>query len=301
MRSRSLVLFAALAGVLSVGASNDEFKAGDFVKQHLASIGPEQARGAVKNRGVSGTVSFRVVTGGTGGAEGKQVLVSEGDKLISLFQLPVPNYPGERFVSDGNKVFIAEIHAAAHSALGEFFMAHHEILTEGLWGGTLSTGWALAHMDRRLAKLEDRGLKKVDGRELHRVDYLPKKPSDLQIELYFEPEAFRHVMTVYSCTTSPPMSRNRAEDGRQLDLHYRLEERFADFKSIDNLSLPSRWTIEFSSDRPGGISGFTGNRNSPLSNAREALTRIYDFDVVETSLSNNITIDPKIFEVEEVK
>ena len=30
------------------------------------------------------------------------------------------------------------------------------------------------------------GLKKVDGRELHRVDYLPKKSTDLRIELYFE-------------------------------------------------------------------------------------------------------------------
>jgi hypothetical protein len=176
-------------------------------------------------------------------------------------------------------------------------MAHHEILTEGLWGGTLSTGWALARMDERLAKLEDRGLKKVDGRELHRVDYVPKKPSDLQIELYFEPETFRHVMTVYSCTTSPLMSHNRAENERQLDLHYRLEEGFADFKSIDNLSLPSRWTVRFSSDRPGGISGFSGNRNAPVSNARASLTKIYEFDVVETNLSNNITIDPKIFEV----
>ncbi len=269
---RSLMVFVALASMLSEGVAKDEFQAVDFVKQHLNSIGSEQALAAVKNRGVGGTVSFQIVTGGSGREDGRQVLVSEDDKLVSLFQLPNHNYPGERFVSDGKKVFVAELAASVHSALGEFVMAHSEILTEGLWGGTLSTGWALAHMDKRLAKLEDRGLKKVDGRELHRVDYVPKKPSNLQIELYFEPDTFRHVMTVYSFTTAPPMSHNRTENGRQLELHYRLEERFADFKSIDNLSLPSRWTIQFSWDRPGGLTGYSGNKRAPVSKAQASPT-----------------------------
>ena len=294
---RFLMVFVALVAMLSVSVAEDQFQGSDFVKQHLNSIGPEQARAAVKNRGVGGAVSFQIVTGGTAREDGKQVLISEGDKLASLLQLPNHTYPGERFVSDGKKVFVAEIEASVHSALGEFVMVHSEILTEGLWGGTLSTGWALAHMDQRLAKLEDRGLKKVDGHELHRVDYVPKKSSDLQIELYFEPDTFRHVLTVYSCITAPPMSHNRAEDARQLPLHYRLEEHFADFKSIDNLSLPSHWTIQFSSDRPGGLSGYSGNKRSPLRNERASPTEIYQFDVTETSLSHNIPIDPKNFEV----
>jgi hypothetical protein len=294
---RSLIVFVAFAAMLSVSVAKDEFQAVDFIKQHLNSIGPEQARAAVKNRGAGGTVSFEILTGGSGREDGRQFLVSEGGKLISSLQLPNHSYPGERFVSDGKKIFVAEIGASVHSALGEFVMVHSEILTEGLWGGTLSTGWALANLDKRLAKLEDRGFKKVDGRELHRVDYMPKKPSDLQIELYFEPETFRHVMTVYSLTTAPPMSHNRTENGRQLDLHYRLEERFADFKSIDNLSLPGRWTIQFSSDRPGGITGYSGNRNAPVSNERASLTEVYQFDVAETNISHNISIDPKSFEV----
>ncbi|MGP0017800.1 MAG: hypothetical protein ACLPHP_04460 [Candidatus Sulfotelmatobacter sp.] len=294
---RSLIVLVAFAAMLPVCAAKDEFQAGDFVNQHLNSIGPEPARAAVKNRGVGGTVSFQILTGGSGREDGKQILVSEGDKLVSLLQLPNHRYPGERFVSDGKKAFIAETQASVYSAVGEFFMAHSEILTEGLWGGTLSTAWALARLDKRLAKLEDHGLKKVDGRELHRVDYLPKKPSDLQIELYFEPDTFRHVMTVYSFTTDPSMTHNRTENERQSVLHSRLEERFADFKSIDNLALPSRWTIQFSSDRPGGLTGFSGNRNAPLSNAQASPTQIYQFDVTETSLSHNISIDPKNFEL----
>jgi hypothetical protein len=283
--------------MLSVSAAQDGFQVGDFVKQHLNSIGPEQARAAVKNRGVGGTVSFQIVTGGLGRQDGRQVLVSEGDKLVSLFQLPNHDYPGERFVSDGKKAVVAEIKPSVHSPLGEFVLAHSEILTEGLWGGTLSTGWALAHLDGRLAKLQDRGLKKVDGHELHQVNYVPKKHSDLQIELYFEPDTFRHVMTVYSYTAAPVMSHNWAKDTRQMELHYRLEERFADFKSIDNLTLPSRWTIQFSSDSPGGLTGYSGKTKVPLSNERASPTEIYQFDVTETSLSHNVQIDPKNFEV----
>jgi len=275
---RSLAVFVTLVAMLSVSAAQDGFQVGDFVKQHLNSIGTEQARAAVKNRGVGGNVSFQIVTGGSTRHDGKQVLISEGDKLVSLFQFPNGSYPGERFVSDGKKVVVAETKASVHSPLGEFVLAHSEILTEGLWGGTLSTGWALAHLDERLAKLQDRGLKKVDGRELHRVDYVPKKPSDLQIELYFEPDTFRHVMTVYSFTAAPVMVHSWREDTRQQELHYRLEERFADFKSIDNLTLPSRWTIQFTPER-----------------AKAA--KIYQFDVTETSLSHNVLIDPKNFEV----
>jgi hypothetical protein len=293
---RFLAVFVALLAMLPVSAATDE-QAGDFVKQHLNSIGSEQARAAVKNRGVGGTVIFQIVTGGSERQEGKQVLVSEGDKLVSLFQLPNHHYPGERFVSDGKKVHVAEIQASVYSALGEFVMAHSEILTEGLWGGTLSTGWALAHLDKHLAKLEDRGLKKVDGRELHRLDYVPRKPSDLQIELYFEPDTFRHIMTAYSFTAPPPMSHNRAENLRQGEVHYRLEERFADFKSVDGLTLPSRWTIQFSTDGAGGFSGYSGNKNAPVSNAQASPSETYQFDVTETSLSHNIVVDPKNFDV----
>jgi hypothetical protein len=285
---RSLIVFAAiivaLVATLSLIAADDKFQAGDFVKEHLNSIGPEQARDAVKNRGAGGTVIFELVTGGTEHQEGKEMLVSEGDKLVSLFDLPNHHYPGERFVSNGKKVYVAETAASVHSALGEFVMVHNEILTEGLWGGTLSTAWALAHIDERRAKLEDRGLKKVDGRDLHRVDYLPKKPTDLQIELYFEPDTFRHVMTVYSAETSPSMSHSRSDNLRQGEKHYRLEERFADFKTLDNLSLPSRWTIQFSSDAAGRYAAHSDNKT-------------YEFDVTETAISDNIQVNPQNFEV----
>ncbi len=275
---RSLAVFVALLAMLSVSAAKDEFQAGDFVKQHLNSIGTEPARAAVKNRLAQGTVIFQILNGGGQRWDGKETFVSEGDKFASLLKFPPTIYRTEWFVSDGKKTSVAQVRPGRYTAFGQFVMAHSEILSEGLWGGALSTGWALSRLDERLAKLQDRGLKKVDGRELHRVDYVPKKSSDLEIQLYFEPDTFRHVMTVYLMTVSAHLGRNSAQSGQEQETHYRLEERFADFKSIDDVTLPGRWTIQFT---VGG----------PSSGA------IDQFEVSEEKISHNISLDPKNFEV----
>ena len=72
-------------------------------------------------------------------------------------------------------------------------------------------------------------------------------------------------MTVYSLTV---VSR---ED--------RLEERFTDFKTIDNLTLPGRWTIRF------------------VRGALSASAIVEQFEVSEEKISHNISVDPKNFEV----
>jgi hypothetical protein len=59
--------------------------------------------------------------------------------------------------------------------------------------------------------------------------------------------------------------------GRQ-DEHYRLEERFADFMSVENLMLPTRWTIQFS------------------------INSVSQFEVTGAKIVHNIQLDPKNFE-----
>jgi hypothetical protein len=305
---RSLVVFVAVVAMLSFSSAKDETQVPDLVKQNLNSIGSDQARSAVKNRAVEGTLQFRVLSGGAGTQDGKEVFVSDGDKIVSLLKLPNPNYHGERFVSDSKKTLIAQVRPGVWSKFGEFVMVHNEILTEGLWGGTLSTGWALAHLDERNAKLLDRGLKKVDGRELRRVDYSPKKHSDLEIELYFEPDTFRHVMTVYSMTISPHVGLSEIATARQQETRYRLEERFADFKNVDGLNLPGRWTIEFTFENGAGAMGnaqdltatnSAGSGINPIDTAGVGAgnSPISHFESAITSISNNVPIDPKNFEV----
>jgi hypothetical protein len=281
---RSLAVFVALVAMLSVSAAKDEFQAGDFVKQHLNSIGSEEARAAVKNRLVQGALTFQYLTV-AGIVNGTLQFVSEGDKFVSVLKIPSPDYRGEQFTTDGKKTAVNQPKPGVYSAMGRFVFEHNEVLTEGLWGGTLSTAWALSHLDERRAKLQDQGMKKVDGRELHRVDYVPKKSSDLRIELYFEPDTFRHVMTVYSYSVVARAGGGPAASAGQEERYFRLEERFADFKSIDNLTLPGRWTIQFTSGGGGRTIG------------RGATSSISQFELTDAKISHNITVDPRNFEI----
>jgi hypothetical protein len=87
---RFLATFVALLAMLSGGLAKDDLQVGDFVKQYLNSIGTEQARAAVKNRASEGTMQFHMQHQG-GSADGKEVFVSDGNKLVSLLKLPNPS------------------------------------------------------------------------------------------------------------------------------------------------------------------------------------------------------------------
>ena len=272
---RSLMVIVVLVALFSVSAAKDEFRASDFVKQYLNSIGTEQARAAVKNQLVLGDLSFQYLNV-AGIVTGNVQFVSEGDKFVSVLKIPSPEYRGEQFTTDGKKTAVNQPKPGVYSAMGRFVFEHNEVLTEGLWGGALSTAWALSHLDERQAKLQDQGLKKVDGHELHRVDYIPKKHSDLEIQLYFEPDTSRHVMTVYSYSVMARAGGGPTASAGQEERRYRLEERFADFRDVDNLSLPGRWTIQFDS---GGSGRTTG---------RGAASQITQFELTNARISHNI-------------
>ena len=108
---------------------------------------------------------------------------------------------------------------------------------------------------------------------------------DLEIQLYFEPDTSRHVMTVYSYSVMARAGGGPTASAGQEERRYRLEERFADFKDVDNLSLPGRWTIQFDS---GGSGRTTG---------RGAASQITQFEVTNARISHNINVDPKNFDI----
>jgi hypothetical protein len=73
-------------------------------------------------------------------------------------------------------------------------------MKEGLLGGVLSLGWPLLDIEKRNASLKYVSAK-VDGRELHEIDYNPKSGmNDIKVKLFFEPGTFRHVRTEYILT-----------------------------------------------------------------------------------------------------
>lgn len=286
---RTLAVVVTMAAMLSVSVAKDEMQVSDLVKKHLDSIGSEQVRAAVKTRVVEGIMQFHMQKQG-GRQDGKEVLASEGNKMVSLLKFPNPSYHGERFVSDGKHTTAATIKPGVYSELGQFVNVHNEILTDGLWGGTLSTAWALLDLPGRQARLQYMGRRKVDGRELQQFRFLPSKRSDLEIRLYFEPETARHVMTTYELTIAPQMAMSELENAKQKSTSYRLEERFADFKQYDGVWLPAQWTIQFGLDVPG-------DPNHPGDPAVYARSDVWEFLNSLTSISHNVSLDPKNFEV----
>lgn len=304
--SRDLKLAAAVyfLAFLAHGTAlgEEHLSAEDVLRRHLDSIGTESVRSAAKTRVVEGTTSYRVLVGGAGLADGKAVMVSDRRKIQLLLKINVPRYAGERFICDGDKVSVAGTYAdKSRSEFGQFLIGNVLPLREGLLGGVLSTGWPLLELNARKSKLKYQGLKKVDGVDLHAVSYQPKGTSDMEITLYFDPETFRHVRTVYTASAHAGLGRDAAPDrlaapseigtlagstgsdvntARVEQSRYRIEERFSDFKSVDGLTLPSRYDLRFQEE------------------LRNGFTKTVEWDTTATQVLNNVPVDARNFQVQ---
>lgn len=279
----------------------------DLVAKHLDSIATAKVRADLKNRVAQGPVQFKLLVGGAGTVDGKAVLVSEGKKFQFMMKLPNTEYRGEQFVFDGDKDKVAFSTARqTRSALGDFIFGQDAPLHEGLWGGVLSTAWPLLQLEERKPKLNLEGLKKMDGVELYDLHYRPRKSTDLDIHLYFDPQTFHHVETVYSYSVSQGLGRSPISTGvggtaspgspdsagtpntqgsspdavtaRQQQTRYRLQEKFSDFKTVDGVTLPTHYDIQFTQE---------------LQNGRTTLS---EWEMKALDIANNVTVDPKNFD-----
>jgi len=278
-----------------------DVKVEDIITGHLDSVAKAETRAAAKSRVVEGTAQFKILTGGAGTMDGKAVLVSLERKLQLMMKFPNNDYRGETFITDGNKVSVASATASQmRSSFGEFIHVQDVVVREGQLGGELSTAWPLLDLKDRNPKLSYEGRKTIDGRDLYDVRYKPKKNADVEVHLYFDPESFHHVLTVYTLTIQPrlvqggqqsglaipelggplsqPTSSDAAQSQQQQD-RYRVEEKFSDFKTVDGLTLPNHYVIHFTREPQSGK------------------TTILDWDITATRILDNIDLNPKNFEV----
>ena len=280
--------------VTSAALGEDHLTAEDVLRHHLDSIGTAPVRAAAKSRVVEGTTSYRILVGGSGQIDGKAAMVSDGRKMLLMLKINAPQYTGERFICDGEKTSVAGTYTDKHrSEFGEFLRAEDLPLREGLLGGALSTSWSLLDLDAHKGKLKYQGLKKIDGTELYAVTYQPKKNTDLQITLYFEPETFRHVRTVYTASVHAGLGQtdpstqvpgnlaggSDVDAARQQQTRYRIEERFSDFKTVDGLSLPSHYDLRFQEELGSGF------------------TKAVEWDTTTTRVLNNEPVNEKNFAI----
>ena len=304
--SKLITTLLLLASVQAFAAEN-KVTAEDILAHHLDSIADAKTRAAMKSRVVEGTAAYRILVGGSGEANGKSVMVSDGDKFLIQLKVNTQQYNGEQFTTNGNKTFVAGTYQdKSRSEFGTFLRSEDLPLREGLLGGVLTTDWSLLDLSGRKAKLQFDGLKNVDGTQLYAVKYRPKKNTDMDVTLFFDPETYRHVLTIYTANVNvglgqsgqadvlaaPPEVASNAKGGgfnpqdgadvnsaRQQVTRYRVEERFSDFKTTDGVTLPSHYDLRFQEELPRGF------------------TKTVDWNITTTRVLNNVTIDERNFTI----
>jgi hypothetical protein len=235
---RKAVLIALAVMVLSGVALAAESKvAADILAKHRAAIGTDDTRASVRTRVAEGTTRYEVLSGGAGTIEGKATVVSAGVNSRYVMKFKNPDYPGEDLLTNGNKVQVYGM--PKRSMLGELLYVHDSLLREGIFSGALSTGWPLLDPQLRGSKLDYGGRKTINGAELDEILYLPKKRSDVEMKLYFEPTTGRHVLTVATLTIEPRLIGSETSSPDQQTVRYRMEQRFSDFREFDGITLPT--------------------------------------------------------------
>ena len=299
VRSSSKILAVVILTSLAVFAEN--MKPEDIVARHLNSIGTPEARAAIKSRVVQGTLKMHILVGGGGELTGTWGRVSEQQHSNFVMRFGGGgDWRGEQFVFDGQHTsFAAPTTSHTRSVLAQFVSSQDFIVKEGLLGGELSTAWALQNLDQNHAKLQSIGTKKVDGKDLIGLQYVSKGSHDMQVKIYFEPDTFRHVMTVYTVEISPNMSSNITESVYQSQNRYMIEERFSDFQAVDGLTIPTHYRMQYTQEVQSGNSDTGASVAGPSTTHSELLgtTRVYDWDMTAEQIRHNLALDAKNFQL----
>lgn len=294
--SIAAILFLAIP----LAKSQEHVTAEDVLQRHLDSIGTAAVRDAMKSRVVEATASYRVLQGGSGQFEGKAVVASAGRQLHMLLKISAPQFTGERFISNGQKIGVEGTYPGKdRSAFGSFLYAEDAPLREGLLGGVLSTAWPLLNWPAHRGQLRYEGPKNVGGTSLLVMAYRPGGRSGLEITLYFDPATYRHVRSVYAedepvgIYTSSQSDIARASEAmptrrgmiaarpnaRLSPIRWKIEEQFSNFKTVDGMTLPAHYDLRFEELRPNGSQ------------------TIVQYDVNMTRVMNNIPVDARNFQI----
>ena len=278
-----LAFFLALAvnptnAVHASSSHTDKIPVEEVLAKHLESIGSAEDRAVTKNIIGSGVVVLTLQAGGRGQAEGRALMASEGTRNLLVWEFGSSEYPFEKIGFDGKSLTVKPLRAGLRSPLGQFFLSHDVLFSEGLLGGTLSNSWPLLAVAERKAKIEYSGLKKINGRQVHELRYKPRKGSNLSIRLFFDAETFQHVRSEYERTVAASMGARPADSSLQ-ETRYRVIENFTDFRKEGSVTLPHTYRLELI------IQSDTGNRNII------AETQLNKFSFNQTMASTDFVVD----------
>jgi len=253
-RGLFFLLTIAFFGALPVIAQ--DLTADAIIAKHLDSIGPKEKRDEVKNRIALGTSSFesKLPAKKTGG---KALIASDASNLYFLASLASKEYPFEKIGYFNSKISLPFVIAGARSPLGAFLADHEKILSDGLFGGSISNNWILLNWQKGRGVVKATGTKKIDGKRAYGVEYFPKwvGTTEFSIRMYFDAETFQHVRTEYIHKISPKED-TFGQLGRQGGTEISMTEKFADFRDEGGLILPHSYTVDYVTQSNSGTGEF---------------------------------------------
>jgi hypothetical protein len=221
----------------------------ELVAAHIKSIGHPEVLKRLHSRWVSGSAAVKFVQGAAGDlGSGSFLIASEKNKVGIRMLFGAINYPGEYFAFDGQDVTVGHINPGERSLLGDFIFRFNEIMREGLLGSALSTAWPLLNIGEKHATLTySKG--KLNGRPVHVINYRFEKSSDVTAKLFFDLENYHYVRTEYVVRhTTLPTSNIMSSPPNAI---YSLTEKFDDFETVGDLTLPHSYTMEYSAEGQG--------------------------------------------------
>ena len=251
-----LSLFAlALFAIQSISAqeSGDSAKASkklekipveEIVERHLASIGPSEALSKIKSRVMIGEGKLVSKLGSPFTLNGAAQFASEGSKIVFAMAFENEVYPYEKAAFDGKEQSFG-LPSGKTTVLAAYLRSQDSILKDGLFGGTLSSAWAITNLQALgKPKLEYEGTAEIEGRSCYKLKFSSKRTGDLRIMVYFDGETFRHVRTTYEYTIQPRIGTSSTDvRSRSRTERFSLQEDFKDFRKADQLTLPFEYSI----------------------------------------------------------
>jgi hypothetical protein len=244
---RSFAIFICITLLATMVSHAQELSADEIIAKHVASVGKKEVLDQVKTLFALGLSSFESQSPQIKGG-GKSMVVSDHGDLMWAISLNSRDYPYEKIGYFKDKVSLPYISAGQRSLLGTFIIEHPRLLTEGLFGGVMSLRWPLFEMKGK-SRIKSLGIKKVDGRKLYALSYQPDGggADEFTIKLFFDSETFAHVRSEYHREFSP--ANPQFGQANQLsNSEITLTENFGDFKTVDGITLPYTYAVEFSSN-----------------------------------------------------
>lgn len=257
-----LLVFVALC--LNAAAQKKPL-AEEIIAKHIASIGTPEALAKAKGRMAIGKSEFTSRTPRLN-SSGNAVLASDGVDYAFHATFDLQQYPMERIGLFTNKVNIPFLKEGNRSPLGAFLLVNDKPLTDRLLGGALFATWRLFDVARVEGKFETEGKKKINDRETWVVRYRPKSGlrDNSSIRFYFDVETFRHIRSVYHLSEPDRgfYEINRGSNvltGAMGENSNVLTEDFDDYKEVNGLTLPHKYSIDLMLNGVSGTNNFKWN------------------------------------------